>query len=50
MSRTHMTLDPDGTDPDTGAAAYWNYGVDEIATEDVPAMLNKILEIRQLDD
>jgi hypothetical protein len=50
MSRTHETLDPDGTDAATGAAAYWNFGVDQIAKEDIPAMLNKILEERQLED
>ena len=44
MSLTHETLDPVGTDPATGAAAYWNFGVDEIAKEDIPAMINYILE------
>ena len=50
MSNTHETLDPVGTDPATGAAAYWNFGVDEIAKEDIPAMINYILELRKGND
>ena len=46
-SRTHTTLDPDGLDPATGAAAYWDFGVDEMAKEDIPAEINEILTIRQ---
>ena len=42
-SRTHTSLDPDGTDPATGAAAYWDFGIDDLATVDVPAMVNMIL-------
>ena len=47
MSRANTTLDPDSSDPDTGAAAYWNFGVDDIAKEDIPAMINEVLTVRQ---
>ena len=50
MSRGHTTLDADGTDPDTGAAAYWNFGVEEVATEDIPAIVTDILEYRSFTD
>ena len=50
MSDTHETLDPVGTDPATGAAAYWNFGVEEVATEDIPAMVTEILEYRSFTD
>ena len=46
MSRSHETFDPDGPDEADGAAAYWNFGVEDIAKEDITAMINKILETR----
>ena len=49
MSRFNSTLDPDSDDPMTGAAAFWNFGVDDMATQDIPAMINKILTQRQVN-
>lgn len=39
-SRTHETLNAD-TDAD-----YWNWSMDEVAIYDIPAMINKIIEVR----
>lgn len=46
-SRTHTSLDADGADEATGAKAYWNFDTTTVAAQDVPAMINKILETRQ---
>ena len=45
-SRDHETLDADGTDPTTGAAAYWDFGVDDYTQMDLPALINEILITR----
>ena len=39
-SRTHDTLNAD-TD-----SAYWDWSMDEVGEKDIPAMINKILEVR----
>ena len=49
-SRDHETLDADGTDPTTGAAAYWDFGVDDYTQMDMPALINEILITRKADD
>lgn len=47
-SRGHATLNPDENDPAIldGAAEYWNFGIDEAALIDIPAMINEILITR----
>jgi len=35
---------------DDGAVAYWNWGIDEAATIDVPAMIDEILAVRKVED
>ena len=49
-SRTHTSLDPDGTDSATGQEAFWDFGVDEYTQVDLPAMINEILATRQVDN
>ena len=39
-SRTHDTLNADSN------AEYWNWSMDEVAIYDIPAMINKIIEVR----
>lgn len=39
-SRTHETLDAD-VDAD-----YWNWSIDEVGMYDIPAMINKIMQVR----
>lgn len=43
-SREHETLDADVDDE------YWDFTADELALEDVPALVNEILETRKADD
>ena len=47
FSATHTSLDPNGVDPATGAAAYWDFGVEEMAKQDMTAQINEIMKIRQ---
>ena len=44
-SRKHTTLNADGPNAN-GAADYWDFDMNDRATKDVPAMINKILERR----
>lgn len=49
-SRTHTMFDADSDDPDTGAAKYWDFGVEELSKTDIPASINEILTTRQAED
>ena len=49
-SRAHSSLDADGTDPTTGAAAYWDFGVDDYTQVDIPALVNFILTTRKAEN
>ena len=48
-SRTHTLFDPDSDDPDTGAAKYWDFAINELATLDISTLINEVLETREAE-